>query len=65
MNRPELPDIKGCTDGGCIFGHPGGMHTNGGCACIKEIRPTELRLRFQRNIQMLRAEIRRLRGSEV
>lgn len=25
----------GCTDGGCVFGHPGGMHTNGGCACIK------------------------------
>lgn len=20
-----------CSDGGCIFGHPGGMATNGGC----------------------------------
>lgn len=26
----------GCTDGGCVFGHPGGMHTNGGCECLKE-----------------------------
>ena len=28
-------DGIGCTDGGCVFGHAGGMHTNGGCACIK------------------------------
>lgn len=26
----------GCSDGGCVFGHPGGMHTNGGCQCLKE-----------------------------
>lgn len=26
----------GCTDGGCVFGHPGGMQTNGGCGCSKE-----------------------------
>lgn len=25
----------GCSDGGCIYGHPGGMHTNGGCGCVK------------------------------
>lgn len=24
-----------CLDGGCIFGHPGGMHTNGGCQHTK------------------------------
>jgi hypothetical protein len=23
----------GCTDSGCIFGHHGGMGTNGGCEC--------------------------------
>lgn len=23
----------GCSDRVCIFGHPGGMHTNGGCKC--------------------------------
>lgn len=26
----------GCTDGGCVFGDAGGMHTNGGCGCLKE-----------------------------
>lgn len=28
----------GCSDGGCIFGHIGGMHTNGGCRCAHNIR---------------------------
>ena len=23
-----------CSDGNCEFGHPGGMHTNGGCHCM-------------------------------
>lgn len=27
------PDV-GCGDGGCVFGHPGGQHTNGGCRCL-------------------------------
>ena len=26
----------GCGDGGCVFGHPGGMQTNGGCQCLKD-----------------------------
>ena len=26
----------GCSDHGCVYGHSGGMGTNGGCACIKE-----------------------------
>jgi len=26
----------GCSDGGCVFGHLGGMATNGGCMCLKE-----------------------------
>ena len=35
-----------CSDGGCVFGHPGGMHTNGGCQHIKSDRVTTiLRLR--------------------
>lgn len=29
-------NMQPCTDGSCIFGPPGGMHTNGGCQCIKE-----------------------------
>ena len=35
-----------CSDGGCVFGHPGGMHTNGGCQHLKGDRlTTVLRLR--------------------
>ena len=26
--------IDPCNDGSCMFGPPGGMHTNGGCRCI-------------------------------
>lgn len=29
-----MSEHYGCSDGGCIFGHPGGMHTNGGCHCV-------------------------------
>jgi hypothetical protein len=29
---PEL----GCSDGACVFGTRSGMHTNGGCACMRE-----------------------------
>lgn len=38
MNKTILPKIfgVGCHDGGCVFGHPGGMHTNGGCRCLSE-----------------------------
>ena len=28
----------GCTDHGCVFGHPGGMGTNGGCRCLDDLR---------------------------
>lgn len=63
MSKPDHPDIKGCTDGGCIFGHPGGMHTNGGCSCLKAIRSTfpAHGLRIERNIRLLRQEIESLK----
>lgn len=60
-NKPEVEGLVGCTDGGCLFGHPGGMHTNGGCECASELRPTWLRLKVMRNVRLLRAEIRRLK----
>lgn len=61
MNRPEISELKGCTDGGCIFGHPGGMHTNGGCGCVKELsRIGERGRQMIRNIRELRKEIRKL-----
>lgn len=35
------PEI-GCYDGGCVYGHPGGMQTNGGCECLKSRSVVEL-----------------------
>lgn len=62
MSKPDTPEVKGCTDGGCIFGHPGGMHTNGGCRCLRSIGPlSETSRRVHRNILLLRQEIERLR----
>lgn len=58
----KIEGLKGCTDGGCIFGHPGGMHTNGGCHCLSDIRPTEERLRIARNVHLLVKEIEHLRA---
>lgn len=49
---PEIP----CSDGGCVFGHPGGMHTNGGCQHLKIDHKYENR----RIIQMLAAVARHL-----
>lgn len=38
-DQRHLPPYVGCTDGGCVFGHPAGsMHTNGGCKCLDELR---------------------------
>ena len=40
-----------CHDGACIYGHPGGMQTNGGCQAMKERDVATLR----RHIQALRS----------
>lgn len=50
MIKPEKPGRRvrrvavelfgadiGCSDGHCVFGHPGGMHTNGGCRCARDM----------------------------
>jgi hypothetical protein len=47
-----VPGAVGCSDGGCIFGHPGGMHTNGGCNCLRAI-PTKDRIKIVRNIMAM------------
>lgn len=33
--RLSTVGITPCSDGGCIFVHPGGQHTNGGCGHLK------------------------------
>lgn len=63
MSKPDTPEIDGCSDHGCVFGHPGGMGTNGGCRCLKTFistNPVNGR-RVHKNIRLLRAEIKRLR----
>jgi hypothetical protein len=43
--------LKCCHDGACIYGHPGGMQTNGGCQAMKE-----------RDVQALRRHVQALRS---
>lgn len=62
-----MTDLRGygCTDHGCVFGHPGGMGTNGGCKCLDkyEVRdnPEALR-RIRVGVRALRAERDALRA---
>lgn len=65
MGRP-VPgnEGRGCSDHGCVWGHPGGMGTNGGCKCIPT-RPNHVTRETLREIRMgvqaLNMELRRLR----
>jgi len=36
----DLSQLKGlgCSDGGCVIDPPTGMHTNGGCRCLNDLR---------------------------
>lgn len=55
------PRDYGCGDGGCVFGHPGGMHTNGGCRCLdrRELaHDMEALLRVRTGISALRQRIK-------
>ena len=63
---PDVPDLQGCSDGGCVFRPPTGMHTNGGCACMKRgADPLRLQLNLQRisrHMESMRAERDALRA---
>lgn len=39
------------------------MHTNGGCNCLRDVRPTAERLRLMRNVHLLVKEVQQLRGN--
>ena len=45
VTKRLFPDL-GCSDGSCVFGSPGGMHTNGGCDCIRDRDVNMLRRRL-------------------
>jgi hypothetical protein len=53
--RRLFGDNIGCSDGGCVFGHQGGMHTNGGCQCMKERDVIALRRTAYQLSQVARA----------
>ena len=33
----DKKEWTGCSSGGCIFGEPGGMHTNSTCNCLDDL----------------------------
>lgn len=45
--RAKRRGVTCCADGSCIYGHAGGMATNGGCQALKEDDPKALRRRIQ------------------
>ena len=49
----------GCGDNSCCWGSRGGMATNGGCRCYKDIRPTTIEGRVE--LMQLRGGISLLR----
>lgn len=53
-------NLYGCSDHNCIYGHKGGMGTNGGCRCEKELhRLGQLGKKAARQIRLLRAELKK------
>jgi len=60
-------EYLGCSDGGCIFGHPGGLHTNGGCHCVPSLSAlrnmtTDERIELRNKIKKLAAQNKALRA---
>ena len=59
-----MSDLLGCSDHNCIYGHPGGMGTNGGCGCEKELqRFGPQGIKAARALRRLRAENEALRNA--
>lgn len=58
-------DYLGCSDHGCVFGHPGGMGTNGGCNCLDGVRSPIDRVHIRTGIQQLRDKVKRLENQLI
>lgn len=56
MSDRKIEGVEACSNHGCVFGHPGGMGTNGQCHCL-DIRPPDARIRATRNVLALRAAL--------
>ncbi len=62
--------LEACSDHDCMFGHAGGMGTNGGCQCRKLMTSwaNEDKWRFERNIKAMRdriAELETMKDGEL
>lgn len=52
-----MSEYEGCSDGGCLLRiKPLGMHTNGGCRCLRDL-PKDLQRAIKRKLSVLRDEI--------
>jgi len=68
----EMGENACCSDAGCVFGHPGGMATNGGCHCLERVIGPYLRARLYKlsrvarqalaDVQALEEELARARA---
>ena len=63
----DTNEYLGCSDGGCIFGHRGGMHTNGGCHCVPSLSTfhtmtADERIELRNKIKKLAAQNKALRA---
>jgi hypothetical protein len=63
----DSPYLRGCTDGNCIIRKPVGMHTNGGCRCVKELQHAfrgqmDERRRFEGALRYRQQQVEELRG---
>lgn len=64
MNNLFIEGMEGCTDGGCLFERSTGMHTNGGCRCLRELSRTDDGRKAVRLIHFLREQIKRMENLE-
>ena len=54
----ESCGIKPCGDNSCMFGRPGGMATNGGCRCIKNLDGAQMPMSHRTFILRMASAIR-------
>jgi predicted DNA-binding ribbon-helix-helix protein len=52
-----VSEVQGCSDHSCVWGHPGGMGTNGGCKCLRIERDPDKRIRLEKNVRAIRAQL--------
>lgn len=53
------PTARGCTDHNCILSdNSKGIHTNGGCQCLRELQRTPLGFDAARTIRYLRQQLK-------